>query len=655
MSEYKEHVKLFKSGKLWVSALVGTFLSAGVLGLNTANAHADDVQTTNNEDPSIVQQGSTTTDANTVTLDAPAQTTTASQTSAASATSATSQAAASQAVSDAVSTQAVTTQATSAAVSSQATADSTVSAQTTATATSTAAPVQTKAAVATTAATPKYADGTYQTDTSNAYRKASDTTQKSTMQSFMGTTGTIQVNGATTTLTLPAKNTTNADMIQNITLDGVTGVRSGDNFVFNVPTADLDKTLTGVVKVYVAALDFNETQDYVVILDLSQVAPYVPATSETTPDSNGSTNSETTTPESNGSTTSETGTTDSQTTQNRKLQNGTFDISATYLKPNSTEVSPGMSRSLLSGASVTINGDRAQLKISATSSTTAAMIANMTVNGVTGVKDGSSWTFDLPTDSLSSLLNGSVTISVPGFSETQNFGINLDISAIPTAETTDPESNGSTGSETTTPESNGSTGSETTNPESNGSTSSETTTPESNGSTGSETTNPESNSSTSSETTTPESNGSTSSETTTPESNGSTGSETTNPESNGSTSSETVTPESNGSTGSETVTPESNGSTGSETVTPESNGSTGSAIITPESQTQGSQSAATSQTLGSTTATEQLNNTTVAKQAGQKQHEATLPNTGSDSENVLTGLGVLIGTLGMGGLLKKRH
>lgn len=168
MNEQTEHVKLYKSGKFWVSAVVGTLFSTAALGLNTVDAHADDGTATKaNATPTIEQKGSTQTNQAEATLD------TAKTTAAEDATPATSQAASNntteQSTSAAASTQDVSSQAVSTCASQSAIATASVDTQS-------AAPASTTAA-----ATQKYANETYKTDTSKAYKKATAPTEVSTM------------------------------------------------------------------------------------------------------------------------------------------------------------------------------------------------------------------------------------------------------------------------------------------------------------------------------------------------------------------------------------------------------------------------------------------------------------------------------------------
>ncbi|MBS0949414.1 KxYKxGKxW signal peptide domain-containing protein [Weissella minor] len=233
MNEQTEHVKLYKSGKFWASAVVGTLFSTAALGLNTVDAHADDGTATKaNATPTIEQKGSTQTNQAEVTLD------TAKTTAAEDATPATSQTASNstteQSTSAAASTQAVSSQAVSTSASQSASVD-----------TQSAAP-----ASATAAATQKYANETYKIDTSKSYKKATAPTEVSTMQQFMGNSGSIKVNNDQTTITLTATNETTAGWLKTIKLNGHTGVRNGTEFSFTMPTSELNSQMTGYVDVY---------------------------------------------------------------------------------------------------------------------------------------------------------------------------------------------------------------------------------------------------------------------------------------------------------------------------------------------------------------------------------------------------------------------
>ncbi|WP_446002594.1 NEAT domain-containing protein [Weissella viridescens] len=260
MNESKEHVKMFKSGKLWVSALVGTLFSTALIGANATDAHADDV---NAAAPTqgTVQQGSTTTANNTVALSAAStnDVTAPVSTNTSDATSATS-AVASQSVSASAAAPQSAASATSTAVSTSAAA-SQVTRQVKAQATSTAA------------STGKYADGTYPLDTSKAYKK-SGTTETSTMQQYMGTKSSVTIKGNQASLTLATANTASADMINAFKINGISGVRQGNNFVFDLTVDQLDNILKGWVDVTFVLPGFdpiNEKQNVDISLDMSGV------------------------------------------------------------------------------------------------------------------------------------------------------------------------------------------------------------------------------------------------------------------------------------------------------------------------------------------------------------------------------------------------
>ncbi|WP_419153824.1 KxYKxGKxW signal peptide domain-containing protein [Weissella viridescens] len=259
MNESKEHVKMFKSGKLWVSALVGTLFSTALIGANATNAHADDVNTAA-PTQGTVQQGSTTTANNTVALSAAStnDVTAPVSTNTSDATSATS-AVASQSVSASAAAPQSAASATSTAVSTSAAA-SQVTRQVKAQATSTAA------------STGKYADGTYPLDTSKTYKK-SGTTETSTMQDYMGNKSSVTIKGNQATLTLSTADTESADMINSFTINGIAGIRQGDNFVFNLPTEQLDNLLNGHVSVTftIGKRTITENQNVDISLDMSGV------------------------------------------------------------------------------------------------------------------------------------------------------------------------------------------------------------------------------------------------------------------------------------------------------------------------------------------------------------------------------------------------
>ncbi|WP_459305799.1 KxYKxGKxW signal peptide domain-containing protein [Weissella viridescens] len=643
MNESKEHVKMFKSGKLWVSALVGTLFSTALIGANATNAHADDVNTAA-PTQGTVQQGSTTTANNTVALSAAStnDVTAPVSTNNSDATSATS-AVASQSVSASAAAPQSAASATSTAVSTSAAA-SQVTRQVKAQASSTAA------------STGKYADGTYPLDTSKAYKKNVDPTLESTMQQFMGNTSSVTIKGNQATLSLSAMTTAKANMIASISINGVTGVRQGDNFVFTIPADQLDSLLNGhvVVSTVVPGIgQFDETQDFKVQLDTSSllttqqsladsqsvsasqsqaesiaasqsaaVAESI-AASQSIADSIANSTSAAASQSIADSVRASMSVADSaslsasvsqkQADEAKKgaIADGSYDTTTNYYKPGTNKVSPGMSHSLLPKVKVTVNGNQAQVIVSAASPATAKMITKISIGGVAGVlnADGQSWTFSLPTSDLSKILSGSVSISAGPYHEVQPFDVEINTADLPRVSVPDSQTPESQTPDSQTPDSQ--------TPESQ--------TPESQ---------------------TPESQ--------TPDSQSqesqSTGSQSQESQSTGSQSQEASQsgqaqkPESDVKPVQPTQ-PESGSQAPSVS---EQSGSMTGATTTPEvnGHASVSEAATSTPTASAVVSTQAKQDTPAAK---------TLPNTGSDQEAALTGLGVLIGTLGLGGILKKRH
>ncbi|WP_072152782.1 KxYKxGKxW signal peptide domain-containing protein [Weissella viridescens] len=628
MNESKEHVKMFKSGKLWVSALVGTLFSTALIGANATNAHADDVNTAA-PTQGTVQQGSTTTANNTVALSAAStnDVTAPVSTNNSDATSATS-AVASQSVSTSAAAPQSAASATSTAVSTSAAA-SQVTRQVKAQASSTAA------------STGKYADGTYPLDTSKAYKKNVDPTLESTMQQFMGNTSSVTIKGNQATLSLSAMTTAKANMIASISINGVTGVRQGDNFVFTIPADQLDSLLNGhvVVSTVVPGIgQFDETQDFKVQLDTSSllttqqsladsqsvsasqsqaesiaasqsaaVAESI-AASQSIADSIANSTSAAASQSIADSVRASMSVADSaslsasvsqkQADEAKKgaIADGSYDTTTNYYKPGTNKVSPGMSHSLLPKVKVTVNGNQAQVIVSAASPATAKMITKISIGGVAGVlnADGQSWTFSLPTSDLSKILSGSVSISAGPYHEVQPFDVEINTADLPRVSVPDSQTPESQTPDSQSQESQ-STGSQSQESQSTGSQSQES-----------------------------QSTGSQSQE-------ASQSGQAQKPESDVKPVQPTQ-PESGSQAPS--VSEQSGSMTGA-TTTPEVNG-----------HASVSEAATSTPTASAVVSTQAKQNTPAAK---------TLPNTGSDQEAALTGLGVLIGTLGLGGILKKRH
>ncbi|WP_220673458.1 KxYKxGKxW signal peptide domain-containing protein [Weissella viridescens] len=639
MNESKEHVKMFKSGKLWVSALVGTLFSTALIGANATNAHADDVNTAA-PTQGTVQQGSTTTANNTVALSAAStnDVTAPVSTNNSDATSATS-AVASQSVSASAAAPQSAASATSTAVSTSAAA-SQVTRQVKAQATSTAA------------STGKYADGTYPLDTSKAYKKNVDPTLESTMQQFMGNTSSVTIKGNQATLALSAMTTAKANMIASISINGVTGVRQGDNFVFTIPADQLDSLLNGhvVVSTVVPGIgQFDETQDFKVQLDTSSllttqqsladsqsvsasqsqaesivasqsasVAESI-AASQSIADSIANSTSAAASQSIADSIANSTSAAASQSiadsvrasmsvadsaslsasvsqkqadeAKKGAIADGSYDTTTNYYKPGTNKVSPGMSHSLLPKVKVTVTGNQAQVVVSAASPATAKMITKISIGGVAGVlnADGQSWTFSLPTSDLSKILSGSVSISAGPYHEVQPFDVEINTADLPRVKAPESQTPDSQTPESQTPESQ---------------------TPESQ---------------------TPDSQSQESQSTGSQSQEASQSGQAQKPESDVKPVQPTQ-PESGSQAPS--VSEQSGSMTGA-TTTPEVNG-----------HASVSEAATSTPTASAVVSTQAKQNTPAAK---------TLPNTGSDQEAALTGLGVLIGTLGLGGILKKRH
>ncbi|GEA94486.1 hypothetical protein WVI01_04090 [Weissella viridescens] len=628
MNESKEHVKMFKSGKLWVSALVGTLFSTALIGANATNAHADDVNTAA-PTQGTVQQGSTTTANNTVALSAAStnDVTAPVSTNNSDATSATS-AVASQSVSASAAAPQSAASATSTAVSTSAAA-SQVTRQVKAQASSTAA------------STGKYADGTYPLDTSKAYKKNVDPTLESTMQQFMGNTSSVTIKGNQATLSLSAMTTAKANMIASISINGVTGVRQGDNFVFTIPADQLDSLLNGhvVVSTVVPGIgQFDETQDFKVQLDTSSllttqqsladsqsvsasqsqaesivasqsaaVAESI-AASQSIADSIANSTSAAASQSIADSVRASMSVADSaslsasvsqkQADEAKKgaIADGSYDTTTNYYKPGTNKVSPGMSHSLLPKVKVTVNGNQAQVIVSAASPATAKMITKISIGGVAGVlnADGQSWTFSLPTSDLSKILSGSVSISAGPYHEVQPFDVEINTADLPRVSVPDSQTPESQTPDSQTPDSQ--------TPDSQ--------TPESQ---------------------TPDSQSQESQSTGSQSQEASQSGQAQKPESDVKPVQPTQ-PESGSQAPS--VSEQSGSMTGA-TTTPEVNG-----------HASVSEAATSTPTASAVVSTQAKQNTPAAK---------TLPNTGSDQEAALTGLGVLIGTLGLGGILKKRH
>ncbi|WP_270622062.1 KxYKxGKxW signal peptide domain-containing protein [Weissella viridescens] len=646
MNESKEHVKMFKSGKLWVSALVGTLFSTALIGANATNAHADDVNTAA-PTQGTVQQGSTTTANNTVALSAAStnDVTAPVSTNNSDATSATS-AVASQSVSASAAAPQSAASATSTAVSTSAAA-SQVTRQVKAQATSTAA------------STGKYADGTYPLDTSKAYKKNVDPTLESTMQQFMGNTSSVTIKGNQATLALSAMTTAKANMIASISINGVTGVRQGDNFVFTIPADQLDSLLNGhvVVSTVVPGIgQFDETQDFKVQLDTSSllttqqsladsqsvsasqsqaesiaasqsasVAESIAASqsasvaesiaaSQSIADSIANSTSAAASQSIADSIANSTSAAASQSiadsvrasmsvadsaslsasvsqkqadeAKKGAIADGSYDTTTNYYKPGTNKVSPGMSHSLLPKVKVTVTGNQAQVVVSAASPATAKMITKISIGGVAGVlnADGQSWTFSLPTSDLSKILSGSVSISAGPYHEVQPFDVEINTADLPRVKAPESQTPDSQTPESQTPESQ-----------------------------------------------TPDSQSQESQSTGSQSQEASQSGQAQKPESDVKPVQPTQ-PESGSQAPS--VSEQSGSMTGA-TTTPEVNG-----------HASVSEAATSTPTASAVVSTQAKQNTPAAK---------TLPNTGSDQEAALTGLGVLIGTLGLGGILKKRH
>ncbi|WP_371190407.1 KxYKxGKxW signal peptide domain-containing protein [Weissella viridescens] len=626
MNESKEHVKMFKSGKLWVSALVGTLFSTALIGANATNAHADDVNTAA-PTQGTVQQGSTTTANNTVALSAAStnDVTAPVSTNNSDATSATS-AVASQSVSASAAAPQSAASATSTAVSTSAAA-SQVTRQVKAQATSTAA------------STGKYADGTYPLDTSKAYKKNVDPTLESTMQQFMGNTSSVTIKGNQATLALSAMTTAKANMIASISINGVTGVRQGDNFVFTIPADQLDSLLNGhvVVSTVVPGIgQFDETQDFKVQLDTSSllttqqsladsqsvsasqsqaesiaasqsasVAESIAASqsasvaesiaaSQSIADSTSAAASQSIADSVRASmSVADSASLSASVSQKQAdeakkgaIADGSYDTTTNYYKPGTNKVSPGMSHSLLPKVKVTVTGNQAQVVVSAASPATAKMITKISIGGVAGVlnADGQSWTFSLPTSDLSKILSGSVSISAGPYHEVQPFDVEINTADLPRVKAPESQTPDSQTPESQTPESQ-----------------------------------------------TPDSQSQESQSTGSQSQEASQSGQAQKPESDVKPVQPTQ-PESGSQAPS--VSEQSGSMTGA-TTTPEVNG-----------HASVSEAATSTPTASAVVSTQAKQNTPAAK---------TLPNTGSDQEAALTGLGVLIGTLGLGGILKKRH
>ncbi|WJI91552.1 NEAT domain-containing protein [Weissella viridescens] len=662
MNESKEHVKMFKSGKLWVSALVGTLFSTALIGANATDAHADDVNTAA-PTQGTVQQGSTTTANNTVALSAAStnDVTAPVSTNTSDATSATS-AVASQSVSASAAAPQSAASATSTAASTSATA-SQVTRQVKAQATSTAA------------STGKYADGTYPLDTSKAYKK-SGTTETSTMQQYMGTKSSVTIKGNQASLTLATANTASADMINAFKINGISGVRQGNNFVFDLTVDQLDNILKGWVDVTFVLPGFdpiNEKQNVDISLDMSgvlttqqsvsasqsiadstsaaasqsiadsianstsaaasqsiadsianstsaaasqSIADSIAnstsaAASQSIADSIANSTSAAASQSIADSIANSTSAAASQSiadsvrasisasqkqadeTKKGAIADGTYETTTNYYKSGSTKPS-SMNRFLSSKVKITVNGDKAQLVVSALAPSLSKIMPTFSIAGVEGFlnADGQSWTFTIPTSQLTQTLAGSVSLLV-GPNKTENFDIDVNVADLPRVKT--PESQ--------TPDSQ-SQGSQSQESQSQGSQSQES-----------------------------QSQGSQSQES---ESTGSQSQE-------ASQSGQAQKPESDVKPVQPTQ-PESGSQAPS--VSEQSGSMTGATTPEVNGHASVSEAATSTPTASAVVSTQAKQNTPAAK---------TLPNTGSDQEAALTGLGVLIGTLGLGGILKKRH
>ncbi|RRG18805.1 LPXTG cell wall anchor domain-containing protein [Weissella viridescens] len=618
MNESKEHVKMFKSGKLWVSALVGTLFSTALVGANATNAHADDVDTTAPAQ-GTVQQGSTTTTNNTVTLSAGSTTDATAPVSASTsvATSASTTDATSASASQSVSASAAASQSTT---SASTTAVSTSAATSTSTATSLVSGQVKVLATSTAASTDKYADGTYPLDTSNSYKKKG-TTEPSTMQNYMGDKSSVTIKGNQAILTLSAASPEDADMINSFTINGVTGTRQGDNFVFNLTTDQLDNVLNGHLSITytIGTKTITETPDVDILLDMSSVL--TPQQSLSNSQSASISQSQADSIAASQSTAASQSIADSiansqsmaasqsaaasqsiadsvrasmsvadsasisasasqrQTDEAKKgpIANGSYDTTANYYKPGTHILSPGMNSNLLTGVKITVNGNQSQVIISATDEMSASLIKEFSIGGVEGTlnSDGKSWTFNIPTSDLSRTLAGKVLIVFGTTKMPQSFDVEFNTADLPRVKA--PESQ--------TPDSQ-SQGSQSQDSQSAGSQSQE-----------------------------------------------------------ASQSGQAQNPESDAKPAQPTQ-PESGSQAPS--VSEQSGSMTEQTPVAPEANVNNSVSeAATSMpTATPVVSTQAEQNTPAAK---------TLPNTGSDQEAALTGLGVLIGTLGLGGILKKRH
>ncbi|SUP52939.1 Gram positive anchor [Weissella viridescens] len=255
-----------------------------------------------------------------------------------------------------------------------------------------------------------------------------------------------------------------------------------------------------------------------------------------------------------------------------------------------------MSHSLLPKVKVTVNGNQAQVIVSAASPATAKMITKISIGGVAGVlnADGQSWTFSLPTSDLSKILSGSVSISAGPYHEVQPFDVEINTADLPRVSVPDSQTPESQTPDSQTPDSQ--------TPDSQ--------TPESQ---------------------TPDSQSQESQSTGSQSQEASQSGQAQKPESDVKPVQPTQ-PESGSQAPS--VSEQSGSMTGA-TTTPEVNG-----------HASVSEAATSTPTASAVVSTQAKQNTPAAK---------TLPNTGSDQEAALTGLGVLIGTLGLGGILKKRH
>lgn len=121
--------------------------------------------------------------------------------------------------------------------------------------------------------------------------------------------------------------------------------------------------------------------------------------------------------------------TSSQTLSSAQYTDGTYQVNTTYLKQGTNNAST-MGKYMSAVSNVTIKGNTAKLTISANSASSAKMITGFSINGTSGVKNGNSWTFTLPTSVLENTLNGHVDINAIFFTESQPVDVKLDMSSV---------------------------------------------------------------------------------------------------------------------------------------------------------------------------------------------------------------------------------